>query len=265
MIIIFLILGLIIGSFLNVVIYRLNVAESFTSGRSKCPHCQTMIRWYDNIPLVSFVILNAKCRDCQKKISWQYPLVEFFTGILFVLVGMKFFTLENMQTWTATGYFMGVASFLVVIFVYDLLHMEIPNLVIWVAVFWSAVFNLALDWENKILPSSPLDLLTYSGVLAAVSAFIFFFLLVIKSKEKWMGLGDAYLVIFLGLFLGWPNILLALFLAFSSGAIIGLALVAFRKKGMKSPIPFAPFLVAGAIVAMFWGTEIINWYWNLLG
>lgn len=264
MIIIFFILGLIVGSFLNVVIYRLSVAESFTAGRSKCPHCQTMIRWYDNIPLVSFIILNAKCRDCKKGISWQYPLVEFFTGVLFVLVGMKFFVLEDAQTWIMAGYFLGVVSFLAVIFVYDLLHMEIPNLVIWVAVFWSVVFNLILDWENKILPNGPLDLLTYSGVLAAVSAFAFFFLLVIKSKEKWMGLGDAYLVIFLGLFLGWPNILLALFLAFSLGAIIGLALVALRKKGMKSPIPFAPFLVAGSIVAMFWGNQIINWYWNLI-
>lgn len=264
MLIIFLILGLIVGSFLNVVIYRLSVAENFTTGRSKCPHCQKMIRWYDNIPLVSFVILNAKCRNCQKPISWQYPLVEFFTGILFVLVGMKFFALENMQTWTATGYFLGVVSFLVIIFVYDLLHMEIPNLVIWIAVFWSAIFNLILDWENKILPNSPLDLMTYSGVLAGVCAFVFFFLLVIKSKEKWMGLGDAYLVIFLGLFLGWPNILLALFLAFSSGAIVGLLMVAIKRKGMRSPIPFAPFLVAGSIVAMFWGNQIVEWYWNLI-
>lgn len=264
MIIIFLILGLIVGSFLNVVIYRMSVAESFASGRSKCPHCQTMIRWYDNFPLVSFVILNAKCRDCKKPISWQYPLVEFFTGVLFVLVGMKFLVLGDMSTWMPAGYFLGVASFLVVIFVYDLLHMEIPNLVIWVAIFWSIVFNLILDWEGKFLPNGPLGLLTFSGTLAAVSAFIFFFFLVIKSKEKWMGMGDAYLVIFLGLFLGWPNILLALFLAFSSGAIIGLLMVAIRKKGMKSPIPFAPFLVAGSIVAMLWGNQIINWYWQLI-
>lgn len=264
MIIIFFILGLIVGSFLNVVVYRINIAENFAVGRSKCPHCKNLIRWYDNIPLLSFILLGFRCRDCKKKISWQYPLVELATGILFVLVGMKFFSPENTQSWIATGYFLGAISFLMIIFVYDLLYMEIPNLVIWAAVFWSVIFNLIIDWESKFLSTSPLNLLTYSGVLAATAAFTFFFLLVVKSKEKWMGAGDAYLVIFLGLLLGWPQILLALFLAFSTGAIIGLVLVAFRKKKMKSPLPFAPFLVFGTLVAIFWGIEIINWYESLL-
>lgn len=263
MLIIFFITGLIVGSFLNVVVYRINIAESFVIGRSKCPHCKAPIRWYDNIPLISFILLKFRCRDCKEKISWQYPLVELFTGILFVLVGANFFLLEDMQSWIATAYFLGIMSFLIIVFVYDLLYMEIPNIIIWTAVFWTIVFNLFFGWDLKNI-SGALDISIYSGVLAATIAFTFFLLLVVKSKEKWMGMGDTYLVIFLGLILGWPNILLALFLAFSTGAIIGLIMVAINKKGMKSPIPFAPFLVFGTIMAIFWGNQIIDWYWSLI-
>lgn len=263
MLAIFFILGLIVGSFLNVVVYRINIAESFVVGRSKCPHCKAPIRWYDNIPLISFILLRFRCRDCKKKISWQYPLVEFFTGALFVLVGMNFFVIENMQSWLITAYFFGIVSFLIIIFVYDFLYMEIPDIIIWVAVFWTVAFNLFFDWGVKNTAGA-LNVHIYSGVLAAIIAFSLFLFLVVKSKEKWMGIGDAYLVIFLGLVLGWPNIVLALFLAFSLGAIVGLIMVAVKKKDMKSPVPFAPFLVLGTIIAIFWGGQIIDWYWNLL-
>lgn len=265
MLIIFFISGLIIGSFLNVVVYRLNLAESFLFGRSYCPRCEKPIRWYDNIPLLSFVILGFKCRDCGEKISWQYPLVELFSGILFALVGSQFFVLEDAATWATAFYYWVIVSFLLVIFVYDFLYMEIPSMVLWPAIGFTLAFNLFFDWSRVGAIGNVLELATYSGVLAALAAFLFFFLMVAVSKEKWMGLGDAQLAILLGLILGWPEILLALMLSFSIGALTGIALILFKKKKMESKIPFAPFLILGTFAAIFFYAEIVGWYLGLLG
>lgn len=262
-ILIFLILGLIVGSFLNVVIYRLDLAESVVRGRSKCPHCEKSIRWYDNIPLFSFVLLRARCRDCGEKISWQYPLVEIVTGLLFAFIGARYFDPVDFVTWTRTAYFLGLFSFLIVIFVYDWRKMEIPGVALWPALGWTVAFNLLFDWQ-KIAPiGHVLDLTIYSGALAAFVGFLFFFLLVTVSKEKWMGLGDAHLVILLGLMLGWPQILLGLFLAFGLGAIFGIAMILLKKKKMQSQIPFAPFLILGAAIALFWYDALTGWYFGL--
>lgn len=265
LIIIFLVLGLIVGSFLNVVVYRLNVAESFLWERSKCPHCKAQIKWYDNIPVISFVLLKFRCRDCKEKISFQYPLVEIFTGILFAYIGGKFFNPADTATWATAIYYLGIASFLVVIFVYDLLYLEIPGLVLWPAVGWVVAFSLFFDlFSSAKIDNNVFSLSIYSGTFAAFWAFLIFFLLVAISKEKWMGIGDAYMVILLGLILGWPKIILALMLAFAFGAIIGLVLIALKKKKMQSQVPFAPFLIAGTLVAMFFYAPIVNWYFGLL-
>lgn len=262
MIAIFFVFGLIVGSFLNVVVYRLNIAESIL-GRSHCPNCKKTVRWYDNIPLISFILLKAKCRDCQENISWQYPIVEFATGLFFALVGMRYFIAQDPFSWAITAYFLGVASFLIIVFVYDYLYMEIPSLMLWTGIFWTVAFNLFFDWQRKSEISNVLSLATYSGMLAALMAFLFFFSLVFVSKEKWMGMGDAYLVMFLGLVLGWPKIILALFLSFAIGAICGIILIALGKKQMQSQIPFAPFLIIGTVIAMFFYYPIVGWYSGL--
>jgi len=266
---IFLILGLIIGSFLNVVVYRLRVAETLVADRSHCPHCKNLIAWYDNIPVISFILLKFKCRDCKEKISWQYPLVEIFTGLVFALIGQRYFDVVDMSTWANTVYYAGIASFLIVIFVYDFLYLEIPGLVLWPAIGFSIVFNLFFDWarlEGGVGGQGGIGVLessVYSGNLGAVVAFLFFFLLVAISKEKWMGMGDAYLVILLGLILGWPEILLGLMLAFSLGALSGIILILLKKKNMSSQIPFAPFLVLGSLITLFWYGPIVSWYMSL--
>lgn len=264
MLIIFFIFGLIVGSFLNVIAYRLNTAESFLVGRSHCPHCKKDIAWYDNIPLFSFVILRFRCRNCKEKISWQYPLVELFTGILFALVGYKFFKLEDLATWAYTIYYLGVISSLMVIFVYDYLYMQIPSVVLWTFTGWAVAFNLFFDWNKVGVLGRALDSSIYSGALAGFAAFMFFFLMVAISKEKWMGMGDAQLAILLGLVVGWPQIILALLLAFALGAITGLALIILKKKKMKSQLPFAPFLVSGTFITMFFYYEITGWYFGLM-
>jgi len=261
--IIFFILGLIVGSFLNVVVYRLKVAEGLVFGGSKCPKCKAKIRWYDNIPLLSFVLLGFKCRDCQEKISWQYPLVEFFGGVLFFLVGYYFFSLTDLSTWLATFYYLAIVSIFLVIFVYDLLYMEIPLILIWIGIGLAVVFNLLFDLNNGLFGGFLLEAKSIAGLVAAFLAWTFFFSLAYGSKEKLMGLGDSYLAILIGLVLGLSGTFYALVIGFFTGAVLGIILVFSRKKKMKSQLPLAPFLVLGSLIMIFWGDQLIAWYLGL--
>ncbi len=236
--------GLIIGSFLNCIIYRLEVGKSFLRGHSFCPYCKHELAWHDLIPVFSFLMLKGKCRYCQKPISIQYPLIELTTAILFVLV-------FNSQNLLNTGYLLLTTSFLIIIFVYDLKHYIIPDKVIFPAILTSFLFLFA---TNSLLLNT---------VLSAFGASFFFLLIYLISQGQWMGFGDVKLSFLMGLHLGFPNILVALFLAFFTGAIIGLILIAQNKKTLKSMVPFGPFLFFGTFLAMFYGELIINWYCDL--
>ncbi|MDD5397315.1 MAG: prepilin peptidase [Candidatus Moranbacteria bacterium] len=249
MLIIFLLLGLIIGSFLNAVVYRLNAVESLME-RSHCPHCKKKVRWFDNVPLLSFIILGAKCRDCGEKISWQYPVVEATMGIVFALIGNYFFNIFDPSSWMLTAFYWVIFSLLMVIFVYDFQYMEIPMLVLWLGVGLSLAYLVWSDWQNFQSAVSIMDLGTISGLIGAVVAFLFFFGLAAYSKETWMGYGDAYLGILVGLIVGWPNILATLMLSFAIGALISVGLIAVSKKTMKSQVPFAPFLITGTFLVV---------------
>jgi len=236
MTILFFILGLFIGSFLNCLICRLKDKKSFLFGRSCCPKCGHELTWLDLVPVLSFVFLKGKCRYCSEKISWQYPLTEIATGLLYAFLYWNYgFNL----------FLIFVFSCLLVIFVYDLKHFIIPDEIIFPLIIISLIF-------------------LYGNFFVAIGTTFAFFLLYFFSKGKWLGFGDVKLAFFLGLFLGWPNILVGLFLSFVIGAIIGIGLIILKKKGIKSEVPFAPFLVLGAFIAFFWGQEIIFWYLNLL-
>lgn len=244
------IFGLSVGSFLNVVICRLETKESFFFSRSHCPECGAVLKWYHLIPLLSFLIQKSRCDYCQKKISWQYPLVELTTGLLFLLVfSLQFSNPVQFSAFQALElfYYFSIISLLIVIFVYDMKHYLIPQKVVYPAI-GLVLIKLAVDFSNKGFGFE-----VYGPLLAAFSAFGFFLLLVLASKGKWMGLGDVKLSFLMGLVLGWPNILVALFLSFFSGAIIGLILIVLGKKTMKSEIPFGPFLAASAIVVLIFG------------
>ena len=248
--------GLVVGSFLNCVIYRLNTKESFLFSRSHCPKCHHILKWYDLIPILSFIIVKGKCRYCKKKISWQYPLVEIFTGLIFLLLVTCHLSLVTLI------YYIVVSSLLIVIFVYDLKHYIIPDKIIYpviVIVFlyrilsfghWSLGFGI---FEGLKMP-----------LIVGFSAGGFFFLIWLISRGRWMGFGDVKLGFFMGLFLSWPNILVALFSAFFIGAIIGIGLIIAGKKTLKSQVPFGPFLVTGTFIALFWGQNLINWYLSLI-
>jgi len=250
------IFGLIIGSFLNCVIYRLETGDSFVKGRSFCPHCKRQLNWRDLIPVLSFLLLKGKCRYCHKPISWQYPLIELSTGILFV-VNFTRFNLVNISTLEFLNlcYLLIVSCFLIIIFVYDLKHYIIPDKIIYPAIVVAFLYQLFRILNFEFNP------LLYA-LLSAIIASGFFLLIVLISRGKWMGVGDIKLAFLMGLILGWPNILTALFLAFFIGAIIGVGLIAGNKKTLKSELPFGPFLVTGTFIALFWGQNIINWYLN---
>ena len=248
MLIIFLIFGLIIGSFLNAVVYRLEAVESLLE-RSHCPHCKKKVRWFDNVPLVSFILLSARCRDCGEKISWQYPVVEASTGIMFALLGNYFFNLSDVSSWTLTASYLIIFSILMIIFVYDFKYMEIPMLVLWIGIGVSLVYFIFSDYQVFHLAVSILDLKTISGLLGALIAGGFFFALAAYSKETWMGYGDADLGLLAGLVVGWPNVWGALLLSFTLGALISVMLICFGRKTMKSQVPFAPFLISGVFLA----------------
>jgi len=237
MLIIYFILGISFGSFLNSVIYRLENKESIIKGRSHCPYCGKTLSWFELIPLVSFLLQKGRCRHCQKRISWQYPLVELATGILFAFITTNVFVLF-------------VVSCLVVIFVYDLKHYIIPDKIIYPAIIVAILYNLYS--------------LFYYNFLAAIIAGAFFLFIILISRGKWMGVGDFKLAIFMGLVLGWPNILVALFLAFLVGASVSVVLIILKRKTLKSEIPFGPFLAGATIATIFWGDILINWYLNLL-
>jgi prepilin signal peptidase PulO-like enzyme (type II secretory pathway) len=248
--------GLIVGSFLNCVIYRLEVGEGFLRGRSFCPHCKHQLSWQDLIPIFSFLILKGKCRYCQKKISWQYPLVEFITGSLFLLIWYAAVIKISEFLFLAL-----ISSFLIIIFVYDLKHYIIPDKVIYPAIAIALIFNFL---PHQIFGGgfNQFSIFKFS-ILSAFGAALFFLMIVLVSRGKWMGVGDIKLAFLMGLVLGFPNILVALFLAFFIGAIIGIGLITTGKKTLKSEVPFGPFLVTGTFVALFWGESLVNWYLNL--
>lgn len=250
-------LGLALGSFLNCVIYRLEEGQSFLRGRSFCPHCKHSLSWKDLVPLFSFVVLRGRCRYCQNPISWQYPLVEFFTAGLFVFIFNLQFSVFNIPSLI---YYWTISCFLIIIFVYDLKHYIIPDRVVYPAILISGLWYLA----SFIFSDSPAGYGTLNVVYSALGAAGFFLAIVLVSRGKWMGVGDIKLAILMGLFLGFPNILVALFLAFFLGAVVGIGLLAFKKKGLRSEVPFGPFLISGTFLALFRGVDIANWYLNLI-
>ena len=248
--VIFLFSGLMIGSFLNVLIYRLRTVDTIM-GRSHCPYCKKMIRWYDNIPLFSFILLGAKCRDCEGKISWQYPVVEFFTGLIFAITGYYFFDQNLIYSYWETIFYLVVFSLFIVLFVYDWLYMEVPILIFWIIlgiIVLKLVVSLYLELGMGVsFFASEL----FYALLGGFGAWILFFSLVFFSKEKWMGWGDVYIGLLMGLLLGWPGVLLGLLLSFCLGSIYSIGLMMLKKVDSKTQVPFVPFIVLGTFISIF--------------
>ncbi|MDP2641473.1 MAG: prepilin peptidase [Candidatus Yanofskybacteria bacterium] len=244
--------GLSAGSFVNALVFRLEHGRSLL-GRSQCPQCGQQLSWTDLIPFISFLLLRGKCRSCKSTISLQYPIVEFATGLLFLLLYIHVISLSFPQIVVLFG----IVTLLAAIFLYDLKHMLIPDVLLYPAI------GLALLW--RFFESWPLSHGEWAHLAAsALGAAFFFFLIYALSKGRAMGFGDVKLAFFMGLFLSWPSLLVALFFAFFSGAFVGITLVGRKKKALRSEIPFGPFLIAGTFFALLWGKDIFDWYQSML-
>jgi leader peptidase (prepilin peptidase)/N-methyltransferase len=240
--------GLILGSFLNVCIYRLPRKESLVWPSSHCPQCGFQIPAFDNIPIISYILLKGRCRSCQAPIPFRYPLIELLTGILFALVALRY------HLTSYTFFSLCFTAILIVIAFIDLEHRIIPNILNYLGIILAAIGLLF-----SFLPTTPLEgsigFLLGGGIfyLAAIVSPILF-------KKEGMGGGDIKLIAFIGLFLGWQKVLLTIFLGSLIGAILGLGLIATGVNKKKELIPFGPYLSLAGFIALMWGEGLIDWY-----
>lgn len=241
------IFGAVIGSFLNVCIGRLPKAESVVSPPSHCPLCNYQIRWYDNIPLVSYLLLGGKCRSCRARISIQYPLVELLNGLLALAL---FLRLGPSLTFGALFLF---CSALVVITFIDIEHQIIPDEISLSGIVIGFVFSFFLPWQTWL--NSLLGILLGGGSLLLV-AYCYHWL----TGKEGMGGGDIKLLAMMGAFLGWKSIPFIIFASSVVGSVVGVTLMLIQKKDSKLAIPFGPYLAFGAVLYIFYGRQIIHWY-----
>ena len=253
---------MVIGSFLNVVIARLKTKESILGKRSHCPFCKKKLNWYELIPVISFLLQKAKCLKCKRKISWQYPLVELATGLIFILI-FNFSAIggpaSGWQSFISTVFLLLISCFLIVIFVYDLKYYLVPDEIIYPAIVLTFLYQLFGIWYF-----GDWNLFGFWNLmLGALVGGAFFLIIVLISKGKWMGMGDVKIGVLMGLLLGLSHLFTALFLAFLSGAIISGVLLILKKKGLKSEIPFGPFLTGATFITLLWGDILVRWYLGL--
>ncbi len=242
------VVGLAWGSFLNVLIDRLPKGESVVWGRSRCDYCKKPLRWFELIPILSYIIQKGRCRRCHKRLSFQYPLIECMTGIGFVSLS------SISHSWSLLLSHSILFSAFLVIFVADFKYQIIPDSMILVGIF-AAIIPFLTTYTYQLAATNHL--------LAAFGVTVMFFLLWGVTRGRGMGLGDVKLVFLLGLLLGYPGIIVALYIAFLTGAIVGVILVVVRKKSLKSNIAFGPFLIIGTLIALV-GQGYILYWWRAL-
>lgn len=238
------VLGLVVGSFLNVVIYRLPRRESLVRPGSHCPVCGVAIRWFDNVPLLSWVLLRGRCRSCKTAISCRYPFVEALTAATFGLAAWRWGL-----SWQLPVSWIFLAGLIAIAFI-DLEHMIIPNSIVLPGTVVGLAASIALrpgSWWVYI-----------AGSLGAAA----FMLVLALLWSGGMGPGDIKMALFMGAFLG-EQVLVALFFAFLSGALVGLYLILVRKQSRKTRVPFGPFLALGSLIALYLGEPILRTYLDL--
>jgi len=245
--------GLIVGSFLNVCIYRLPTGGSVTRpARSACPRCGAAIAAYDNIPVLSYLWLRGRCRHCREPISVQYPVVELASGLFALLTAIKFG-----GGMTAAVYYIFIAA-LLTISVIDLQHRIIPDIISLPGIPLAVLAALAIPAMS--LKASLIGLLAGGGSLLAVA-----WLYRLLTGKIGMGGGDIKLMAMIGALLGPPGVIFTIFVASALGSVIGVALMLYTRSNLKLAVPFGPFLSVGAVAYVFFGPEAIRWYFNLLG
>ena len=239
-----LLFGAIIGSFLNVVIHRLPLENgSIVFPASHCPQCQNPLSWYENIPLISYLILRGKCRHCHQEISLQYPLVELCMALLSAAIVQRFGI-----TITAAGYFIFCAALLTIIWI-DLQHQIIPDVISLPGILLGFIFSFmspALRWQDSLF-----GLLIGGGVLYAIALVYYLW-----RRQEGMGGGDIKLLAMIGAFLGWQSLPFVIFASSLTGACVGILAMIKQGKGGKTRIPFGPFLSITALIYLFFSKQV---------
>ena len=246
------IFGTVVGSFLNVCICRMPKDESIVSPPSHCPFCDYRIRWYDNIPLLSYLLLRGKCRGCGAHISLQYPLVELLNGLLTLAIFYRFGL-----SITFVALFLFCSSLVVITFI-DIEHQIIPDEISLSGIVIGFIFSFFLPWQTWL--NSLLGILLGGGSLLLV-AYGYQWL----TGKEGMGGGDIKLLAMMGAFLGWKSIPFIIFASSLVGSILGITIMLIQKKDSKLAIPFGPYLAFGAILYIFYGRQLIQWYFSLSG
>ncbi len=242
-------MGACIGSFLNVCIWRLPRAESIVSPGSKCPHCNTPIRFYDNIPILSYILLTGKCRGCKAPISIRYPLVEGLTGLLAAAAAYRFgITLDFLI------YFVFISILVTVTFI-DIDLMIIPDVISLPGILVGLAASLVL--RSVTFKDALIGVFVGGGSLFLVAWGYHR----ITGKEG-MGGGDIKLLAMIGAFIGWQGVFFTIFVASATGSLTGAILMLFARKDLKFAVAFGPFLAMGALAYLFAGPELIDWYYN---
>ena len=246
------IFGLCIGSFMNVCIYRIPLSKSIVTPRSMCPGCNSLISACDNIPVISYILLNGKCRNCGIPISLRYPLVETISGLTALAVFMRFgISAEGLI------YFTFISALAVITFI-DIDHRIIPDTIslpgIPIGFLLASLVLPSMNYKTSLA-----GIFAGGGSLLAV-AWIYN----IITKKEGMGGGDIKLLAMIGAFTGWKGVLFTIFVASAVGTLAGIAVMLKTQKGMKLAVPFGPFLSIGAILYIFFGTDIISWYFKLM-
>lgn len=241
------IFGAIIGSFLNVCIYRIPQKESIISPGSHCPNCKKAIKFYDNIPILSYLLLKGKCRYCNASISIQYPLVEGITALV------SFYLFINFGLSLNYIFYFSFISALIVITVIDLYNQIIPDVISLPGIGVGLLGALIIPQINF------LDALK-GGILGGGSLFLLATIYQWIFKREGMGGGDIKLLAMIGTFLGWKDVILTVLISSFIGSIMGIVIITLKGKDFKYAIPFGPFLALGAVISLFWGKDLISWY-----
>jgi leader peptidase (prepilin peptidase)/N-methyltransferase len=244
--------GTIIGSFLNVCIYRIPAGQSVISPASRCPKCGAAIRWYQNVPVISYLLLRGRCAGCKTRISLRYPLIEALTGLLFVWVWLAF----GWQVATPL-YWVFVAALVVITFI-DLDHQIIPDVISLPGIVVGFLAALAIPWLPWL--DSLLGILLGGGSLFLVAAVY-----QRLTGQEGMGGGDVKLLAMIGAFLGWKAVLPVIFLGSLAGSLVGVPLMLIKRSDGKLAIPFGPFLALGAVICLLWGRQLFDWYIGFFG
>lgn len=253
--------GVSVGSFVNVLVWRYGRKKSALKGRSICDSCGRQLCWWENIPVFSFLILRGKCRTCHSPIPFEYPIVELVMGGIYLLITnysckAGFCSSGQFLNFALAACYLLLATLLAIVFLFDLHYRIIPD----EATIALVVVSLLIHTINHQSPNS-------NFLISGIGFSVFLLILHLFTKGKGMGMGDVKFAFFMGFFLGWPKILAAFYLAFLTGAVVGVILVLLKKKKFGQKIAFGPFLAGSTFIAWFWGEVLIKWFtkWIIKG